>query len=103
MSDHDGTTPSMSDVELDLILQTATDDLAEHLERVTDVAAGAQAIIRQEATSPMSDTELDDILQSADADLITSLDQVIDTQTGVNTITAESYEQARRRHPTMRG
>lgn len=103
MSDHDGSTPSISDLELDFILQTATNDLAESLERVTDLAAGVHAITSQEASSPISDTELDAVLEAANVDLITGLGRVIDTQTGVDVITAMSYEEARRRHPTMRG
>ena len=60
MSDQDGVPPSTSDLELDLILQTASNDLAEGIARVTDVAAGAQAIASREAAPPcMSDTELD--------------------------------------------
>ena len=103
MSDQDGVPASTSDLELDLILQTASNDLAEGIARVTDVAAGAQAIASREAAPPcMSDTELDAALDSADADLITSLGRVIDTQTRFNAIIADSYEQAKKRHPATR-
>jgi hypothetical protein len=103
MSGYDGSIPSMDDLDLDLILQRAANDLARGLASIIDTEAGAQAITGQETTSVMSDAELDAALQAAEADLATALGRVVDTQAGAGAITAKRYDQARRRHPAVRG